>query len=135
MVIRHATLVSVTTHELLDDTDIAIAEGRVAYLGIGEHTAEHCIGPKDQGHRCRPAPTSPPPSWTATSMLESAMIGPSEYARAVVPHGTSGIYWDPHEAMNVAGLDALRELQKDSERVPLKLHDYPWLLRASGARL
>lgn len=44
LVIRHANLVSVTTHEILENTDIAIACGRVAYLGIGEHTAEHCIG-------------------------------------------------------------------------------------------
>jgi len=119
MVIRHATLVSVTTHELLDDTDIAIAEGRVAYLGIGEHTAEHCIGPKTKVIDAAGAYVAPA-FMDGHIHVESAMIGPSEYARAVVPHGTSGIYWDPHEAMNVAGLDALRELQKDSERVPLK---------------
>ena len=41
LVIRHANLVSVTTHEILPDTDIAVACGRVAYLGLGEHTAEH----------------------------------------------------------------------------------------------
>ena len=46
LVIRHARLVSVTTHEVLDDADIAVAAGRVAYLGIDGHTAEHCIGEK-----------------------------------------------------------------------------------------
>ena len=44
LVIRHANLVSVTTHEILEDTDIAVSCGRIAYLGIGEYTAEHCIG-------------------------------------------------------------------------------------------
>lgn len=44
LVIRHARLVSVTTHEVLDDAGIAVAAGRVAYLGIGGNTAEHCIG-------------------------------------------------------------------------------------------
>ena len=119
MVVRHATLVSVTTHELLADTDIAIAEGRVAYLGLDGHTAEHCIGPETRVIDAAGAYVAPA-FMDGHIHVESAMIGPSEYARAVVPHGTSGIYWDPHEAMNVAGLDALRELEKDSERVPLK---------------
>ena len=47
-VIRHANLVSVTTHEVLPDSDIAISCGRVAYLGLDGHTAEHCIGPDTQ---------------------------------------------------------------------------------------
>ena len=38
LVIRHARLISVTTHEILEDTDIAIACGRVAYVGI--HTQQ-----------------------------------------------------------------------------------------------
>lgn len=36
------------------------------------------------------------------------MIGAGEYARAVVPHGTVGIYWDPHEVCNVLGLPACK---------------------------
>ncbi|MCI6844893.1 MAG: adenine deaminase, partial [Coriobacteriaceae bacterium] len=109
LVIRHARLVSVTTHEVLDDADIAVAAGRVAYLGIGGHTAEHCIGEKTTvidaaGHYVAPG------FMDGHIHVESSMVGPSEYARAVVPHGTTGIYWDPHEAMNVAGLPALKEL-------------------------
>lgn len=119
LVIRHARLVSVTTHEVLEDADIAVAAGRVAYLGIGDHTAEHCIGEKttviDAAGRY-----VAPGFMDGHIHVESAMVGPSEYARAVVPHGTTGIYWDPHEAMNVAGLPALKELIRDSERVPLK---------------
>lgn len=119
LVIRHARLVSVTTHEVLDDADIAVAAGRVAYLGIGGHTAEHCIGEKttviDAAGRY-----VAPGFMDGHIHVESAMVGPSEYARAVVPHGTTGIYWDPHEAMNVAGLPALKELVRDSARVPLK---------------
>ena len=69
LVIRHANLVSVTTHEILPDTDIAVACGRIAYLGIGEHTAEHCIGPDTLvvDARGRADSTLPRASWTATS--------------------------------------------------------------------
>lgn len=119
VVIRHARLVSVTTHEILPDSDIAIAAGRIAYLGLGGHTAEHCIG---SDTRVIDADNSyvAPGFMDGHIHVESAMVGPSEYARAVVPHGTTGIYWDPHEATNVAGLDAVRELARDAARVPLK---------------
>ena len=119
LVIRHARLVSVTTHEVLDNADIAIAAGRVAYLGIDGHTAEHCIGEKTTVIDAAGSFVAPG-FMDGHIHVESAMVGPSEYARAVVPHGTTGIYWDPHEAMNVAGLPALKELIRDSERVPLK---------------
>lgn len=119
VVIRHARLVSTTTHEILDDTDIAIAAGRIAYVGICPYTAEHCIGEGTKvidAHNAYVAPGF----MDGHIHVESSMVGPSEYARAVVPHGTTGIYWDPHEAMNVAGLAALRTLAKDAARVPLK---------------
>ena len=43
-VIKDVRLVSVTTHEVLERTDIALSCGRVAYLGIDGHSADHCIG-------------------------------------------------------------------------------------------
>lgn len=119
VVIRHARLVSVTTHEILDDTDIALAAGRVAYVGIAPHTAEHCIGSETRVIDARGSYVAPG-FLDGHIHVESSMVGPSEYARAVVPHGTVGIYWDPHEAMNVAGLAALRTLARDAARVPLK---------------
>ncbi|MGN0286634.1 MAG: adenine deaminase [Atopobiaceae bacterium] len=119
LVIRHARLVCVTTGEILDDTDIAVACGRVAYVGIAPHTAEHCIGPRTKVVDAQGSYVAPG-FLDGHIHVESSMVGPSEYARAVVPHGTTGIYWDPHEAMNVAGLPALRELAKDAARVPLK---------------
>ena len=43
-----------------------------------------------------------------------------EYARAVIPHGTVGIYMDPHEICNVLGLDGVSCMIEDSKRTPLK---------------
>ena len=118
-VIRHARLVSVTTREILDDTDIAISCGRVAYLGIGDHTAEHCIGPETRVVDATGLYAAP--GLLDTHMhIESSMVGPSEFARAVVPHGTVGIYADPHEVANVRGLEGVRVMWRDAARTPLK---------------
>lgn len=119
LVIRHANLVSVTTHEVLPDTDIAVACGRVAYLGLGEHTAEHCIGPDTQVVDARGLYAAPG-LMDSHIHIESAMIGPAEYARAVVPHGTTGIFCDPHEVGNVAGMEGVRAMFDDARRTPLK---------------
>ena len=119
LVIRHASLVSVTTHEVLPDTDIAVARGRVAYLGLGEHTAEHCIGPDTQVVDARGLYAAPG-LMDSHIHIESAMIGPAEYARAVVPHGTTGIFCDPHEVGNVAGMEGVHAMFDDARRTPLK---------------
>lgn len=119
LVIRHANLVSVTTHEILPDADIAVACGRVAYLGLGEHTAEHCIGPDTQVVDASGLYAAPG-LMDSHIHIESAMIGPAEYARAVVPHGTTGIFCDPHEVGNVAGMEGVRAMFEDARRTPLK---------------
>ena len=119
-VIRHARLVSVTTREILDDADIAISCGRVAYIGFDGHTAEHCVGPDTKvidAHGLYAAP-----GLLDTHIhIESSMVGPSEYARGVVPHGTVGIYADPHEVANVRGLEGVKAMWQDAARTPLKI--------------
>lgn len=119
LVIKDAHLVSVDTRELLEHADIAIACGRIAYLGIGSHSADHCIGKTtevvDAGGLF-----ATPGLLDSHIHIESSMVGPSEYARAVVPHGTVGIYADPHEVANVCGLDGVRAMWEDAARTPLK---------------
>ena len=119
LVIRHANLVSVTTHEILPDADIAVACGRVAYLGLGGHTAEHCIGP-DTRVVDASGLYAAPGLMDSHIHVESAMVGVAEYARAVVPHGTTAIFCDPHEVGNVRGLAGVRAMFEDARRVPLK---------------
>lgn len=119
LVIKHAKLVSVTTHEVLDDTDIAVSCGRVAYLGIGEHTADHCVGPNTQVVDATGLFASPG-LMDSHIHVESSMVGVAEYARAVVPHGTTAIFTDPHEVGNVRGIEGVRCMFEDARRVPLK---------------
>lgn len=118
-VIKDVRLVSVTTHEVLERTDIALSCGRVAYLGIDGHSADHCIGAGTtvvDAHGLYATPGL----LDSHIHIESSMVGPSEYARAVVPHGTTGLYADPHEVANVRGLEGVRAMWADAARTPLK---------------
>ena len=119
MVITDCRLVNVCTREVLEHADIAVAEGRVAYVGVEGHTARHCVGPSTQVIDARGQYVAP--GFLDGHMhIESSMVGPAQYARAVVPHGTTGVFYDPHEACNVAGMPAVRAMAADAARVPLK---------------
>lgn len=114
-VIVDAKLVNVCTAEVMEGVDVAIAEGRIAYVG----NVQHCIG---EGTRVIDAKGAylAPGFLDGHIHVESSMMGAGEYARAVVPHGTVGIYMDPHEICNVLGLPGVRLMIEDSKRAPLK---------------
>jgi adenine deaminase len=115
LVIRGAKLVNVCTCEIQDNMDVAVAYGRIALVG----DASHCIGDKttvvDAAGRYLA-----PGFLDGHIHVESSMLGVGEYARAVVPRGTTGIYMDPHEICNVLGLDGVRHMIEDAARTPLK---------------
>ena len=58
--------------------------------------------------------------------VESSMVGVGEYARAVIPHGTTGIFMDPHEICNVLGLEGVSCMAEDDFHIMdienLRLH-------------
>ncbi|MBQ8585393.1 MAG: adenine deaminase [Butyricicoccus sp.] len=115
IVITNAKLVNVCTHEILENTSVAIAKGRIALVG----DAAHCIGPDTEvidaaGQYIAPG------FLDGHIHVESSMLSVGEYARAVVPHGTVGIYMDPHEICNVLGLDGVRCMMDDAAGTPLK---------------
>ena len=115
-VITNARLVNVCTAEIQDDIAVAIACGRIAYVGP---SAEHCIGADTLVIDA--AGTFIAPGFLDGHIhVESSMLGAGEYARAVVPHGTVGIYWDPHEVCNVLGLEGVKVMMDDAARTPLK---------------
>ena len=115
LVIRNARLVNVCTAEIQEGIDVAIAEGRIALVG----DAAHCIGPDtkviDAGGQY-----IAPGFMDAHIHVESSMISVGEYARAVVPHGTTAIFMDPHEICNVCGLEGVKAMIEDARRTPLK---------------
>lgn len=115
-VIKGAKLVNVCTAEIQDGIDVAIAKGRIAYVGAN---ADHCIG--DETHVISADGAYIAPGFLDGHIhVESSMLGVTEYARVTVPHGTTGIYMDPHEICNVLGLEGVKIMDEDARRVPLK---------------
>ncbi len=115
LVIRNAKLVNVCTAEIQEGIDVAIAEGRIALVG----DASHCIG-DDTTVIDATGQYIAPGFMDAHIHVESAMISVGEYARAVVPRGTTGIFMDPHEICNVCGPEGVKAMIEDGKRVPLK---------------
>lgn len=114
-VIRGGRLVNVCTAEILDGLDIAIKEGRIALVG----NATACIGPDTEIIDAEGQYVAPG-FLDGHIHIESSMLSVGEYAKAVIPHGTIGIYPDPHEICNVLGLKGVRCMIEDSKRTPLK---------------
>ena len=115
LVITNAKLVNVCTAEIQENISVAVAEGRIALVG----DASHCIG---EGTRVIDAAGRylAPGFMDGHIHIESSMMSAGEYARAVIPHGTTGIYPDPHEICNVLGLEGVKCMIEDAHRSPLK---------------
>lgn len=116
-VIRGGKLVNVQTREVLDGWDVAIAEGRFAYVGPD---AGHCIGPDTEiidaaGRYLIPGLCD------AHMHIESGMLTPAEFARAVIPHGTTSMFVDPHEIANVLGLEGVRLMHDEALMQPVNI--------------
>ncbi len=110
MVIRKGKWVNVHSREVIPDTDIAIAEGRFAYCGPD---ASHCIGPdttiiEADGRYIVPGLCD------AHMHIESGMLTVTQFARAVMPHGTTSMFVDPHEIANVMGLEGVRLMHDEA---------------------
>lgn len=54
--------------------------------------------------------------------IESTMLTPAEFTRAVVPHGTTSVMADPHEIANVCGVKGIRYMLEASENIPLTIY-------------
>lgn len=104
VVIKNGVWVCVQTGEYIPDTQISIIDGRIAYIGP---SAQHSIG-KDteiidaQGYYLVPGLLD------GHMHVESGMLTVTEFVRAVLPRGTTGMFIDPHEIANVFGLKGIK---------------------------
>ncbi|WP_170419667.1 adenine deaminase [Ruegeria arenilitoris] len=117
MVIRGGIWINVHSREALPDHSIAIAAGRVAYVGPD---ASHCIGPDTQIIEAN-GRYMIPGLCDAHMHIESGMLTPAEFARAVIPHGTTSMFTDPHEIANVLGLDGVRMMHDEALMQPVNI--------------
>lgn len=115
LVIKGGKLINVCTKEIIDNIDVAIKNSRIALVG----DASHCIGEDTKVIEANGRYISPG-FLDGHIHVESSMMSVSEYAKAVVPHGTVGIYMDPHEICNVLGIDGVKYMIDDGKRTPLK---------------
>lgn len=115
LLIRNGRWVSVQSGEIIPNTDVAIREGRVAYVGPdGSHTlGEETTVLEAEGRYLVPGLLD------AHMHIESGMLTVTEFVRAVIPHGTTGMFVDPHEIANVFGLKGVRLMVDEAQRQPI----------------
>ena len=117
-VIRNGKWVNVHTREVLDGHDIAIKAGRIAYVGPD---ASYCTGPDTQVIEAE-GRYMVPGLCDGHMHIESGMLTPAEFARAVIPHGTTTMFTDPHEIANVLGLEGVRLMHDEALLQPVNIY-------------
>ena len=118
LVVRNGRWVNVHSGEVIPATDLAIVAGRFAYCGPN---AGHAIGPQtkvvDAGGRYLV-----PGLCDGHMHVESGMVTVTEFCRAVIPHGTTSMFIDPHEIANVLGLAGVRLMHDEAMAMPVNVH-------------
>jgi adenine deaminase len=111
LLLKNANLINVLSGEIYP-ADVAIYGDTI--VGIGRYEAEREM---DLGGKflC-------PGFIDAHVHIESSMVTPPEYARAVVPRGTTAIIIDPHEIANVMGVEGIILMAEMAKGVPLDMY-------------
>ncbi|MCY3799929.1 MAG: adenine deaminase [Chloroflexi bacterium] len=111
LILRNGQLVNVISGEIYS-TDIVIHDRHVVALGSGY------VGEREvdlAGKYVAPGLID------AHVHIESSLVTPPEFARAVLPHGVTTVITDPHEIANVLGLEGMRYMLERAKRVPLNM--------------
>ncbi|WP_281857927.1 adenine deaminase [Litoreibacter halocynthiae] len=117
-VLRGGKVVNVHTREVLDGWQVALSAGRFAYVGPD---ATHCIGP-DTGVIELGGRYLIPGLCDGHMHIESGMLTPAEFASAVIPHGTTTMFTDPHEIANVLGLRGVKLMHDEALIQPISIY-------------
>src|SRR5512138_1772117 len=115
LVIRNGQWVCVQSGEIIPNTDIAIIDGHVAYVGEDAH---HTIGAKTQVIDAR-GRYLVPGLLDGHMHVESGMVTVTEFVRAVVVRGTTGMFIDPHEMANIFGLKGVKLMVDEAQQQPI----------------
>ncbi len=118
MVIRNGRWVNVHSGEILPHTDVAIYHNRIAYVG---EDAAHTIGQETEVVEANGRYLIPG-LCDAHMHVESGMVTVTEFARAVIPHGTTSMFIDPHEIANVLGLPGVRLMHDEAQTLPMNVY-------------
>ena len=118
LVIKNGRLVNVYTGEIQDGINVAIKGDRVAHVGV---KINHTIGNNTRVIDARNAYLVPG-FLDGHVHIESSMLLPTEFARAVLPHGTTAVFADPHEIANVLGVKGIKLMIENAKDIPLKVY-------------
>ncbi|MEO9685651.1 MAG: adenine deaminase [Tateyamaria sp.] len=116
-VIRGGIWVNVHTREVLPGHDIAIKLGRIACV---VPDASYCTGPDTEVIEAN-GRYMIPGLCDGHMHIESGMLTPAEFAAAVIPHGTTTMFTDPHEIANVLGLKGVRLMHDEALMQPVNI--------------
>jgi adenine deaminase len=115
LVIRNGRWVCVQSGEIIPNTDIAVSGERIAYVGPD---ASHTLGKETQIIDARGSYLCPG-LLDGHMHVESGMLTVTEFVRSVIPHGTTGMFVDPHEIANVFGLKGVRLMVEEAALQPI----------------
>jgi len=115
LLIRNGQWVCVQSGEIIPNTDIAMVDGHIAYVGSD---ARHTIGKKTKIIDAK-GRYLVPGLLDAHMHVESGMVTVTEFVRAVVPHGTTGMFIDPHEMANIFGLKGVKFMVDEAAHQPI----------------
>jgi len=111
LLLTNAHIVNLSSSEIFPGS-VAIHEGR--FVGFGKYQADKTIDL--QGAYVAPGFID------GHVHLESSLLAPGEFARAVLPRGTTCVVADPHEIVNVMGAEGLAYMLAETEHLPLEVY-------------
>lgn len=115
IVIRDGRWVCVQSGEIIEHTDVAITGHRIAYVGAD---ARHAVGAETRVIEAE-GMYLVPGLLDGHMHVESGMLTVTEFVRAVLPRGTTGMFIDPHEIANVLGLRGVRLMVDEASAQPI----------------
>ena len=117
LVVQNCRLVNVNSREILDGWEVAVVKGRFAYVGPN---AKHCVGENTTVFDAK-GKFIIPGLCDGHMHIESGMLTPAEFAAAVIPHGTTTMFTDPHEIANVLGLSGVKMMHDEAMMQPINI--------------
>jgi adenine deaminase len=111
LVIKNSKIVDVYNSSIIEGKDIAIANGYI--VGIGDYEGENEVDAKGQ--------YAAPGFIDGHIHIESSYVTPEEIGRLLVPHGTTTIIADPHEIVNVCGMDGMNYMLEAAKETKLDI--------------
>lgn len=117
LVVKAGQWVNVHSREIIAETDLAVVNGRFAYCGPN---ADHCIAENTKVIDAK-GQFLVPGLCDAHMHIESGMLTVTQFSRAVIPHGTTSMFVDPHEIGNVLGMDGIKLMHDEAMGMPINV--------------